>query len=668
MDKYQDKYSSLIQESEFEWIKTRREMAKRPDVNNTDTIGIALSGGGIRSATFNLGVLQALENAQKLKNIDYMSTASGGGYIGSALTWFKSKCPDKFPFGTKRADHNRFGGQVVSWIRSHSSFLTPGNGINLISLLSAIVTGTFINLMIVVPVFMLFLYSLCQTWLIPELGGPERVNGFELLLHAGNVFLGLTIFTMILTALSTSIATERRGRLTERLRKCVTALVTLFMGCYAIGLIPFFHQQLSMLTKWLVHASFSLSAVGMAISVISAYKTKNQNSVIAPLMVSLGLVLTCLGFILVAFHQVMNWQQIPDYFYVFILLSALLAIGCNINLVSMHGFYRNRLRDAFMPYQLPQDSGHVPSEISTWHASQMCYLKDLPITDAPFHIINCNVELTGSTQSKYRNRTGDCFSFTPLYSGATATGYRGTDVYLDGKVDLASVCAISGAAVATNTAATRSKPVNFLMAILNLRLGCWLKNPKALHQSRFIRPLWYSAMFKDMFGSHLDENETFIHLSDGGHFENLGVYELVRRKTKLIFAFDSGADPDYQFQDLGKLTELIRVDFGAKLIIDVNDIPPNQQGESKASWAIGEIKYADENKSSAIFVYVKSSISDSGKLSEDINSYKRQHPQFPHQSTANQFFNEAQFEAYRELGFQITHRMIKHDPKIAAML
>lgn len=240
----------------------------------------------------------------------------------------------------------------------------------------------------------------------------------------------------------------------------------------------FFHQQLSMLTKWLVHASFSLSAVGMAISVISAYKTKNQNSVIAPLMVSLGLVLTCLGFILVAFHQVMNWQQIPDYFYVFILLSALLAIGCNINLVSMHGFYRNRLRDAFMPYQLPQDSGHVPSEISTWHASQMCYLKDLPITDAPFHIINCNVELTGSTQSKYRNRTGDCFSFTPLYSGATATGYRGTDVYLDGKVDLASVCAISGAAVATNTAATRSKPVNFLMAILNLRLGCWLKIQK----------------------------------------------------------------------------------------------------------------------------------------------------------------------------------------------
>jgi Patatin-like phospholipase len=663
MEKYQPTFSSVIEEEEIQWIKTRREIGKISSNQNTDNLtGIALSGGGIRSATFNLGVLQAFENAKSLKNIDYMSSVSGGGYIASTLTWFKSKQPEHFPFGSKRSDHNQLGGQVVSWIRSHCSFLTPGNGISMTSLLSAIFTGTVINLLIIIPIFMLVMFGLSESFDVPLINQTSTLNGFDLLMSSAKWLFCLGFILMILTALSTSIDTAKRGKLTEHLRRSVSMSFSLAIIFLAIAVIPMIHTVVDKLTDMLIHASFSLSVLGVIISWFSASKAKSTQLSLAPIFVTFGLLISCLGIVMLSYHLVSLQQFNITYFSVSLILSFILAIGCNINLVSMHGYYRNRLRDTFMPFQLPVDASNQHRTISTWQEAQSCYLKDIPVTDAPFHIVNCNIELTTSKQSKYRNRAGDSFTFSPLYSGASSTGYEATQIYLDGKVDLASVTAISGAAVATNTSATKSRPVNFLMAMLNLRLGCWLKNPREKNTKQLNRPLWYSAMFNDMFGRKLDEHQTFVHLSDGGHFENLGVYELVRRKVKMIFSFDVGADPQYKFQDLGKLIELIRVDFGAKLTIDIEAIRPNSEGLSTQSWAIGEIIYSDKTK--ATFVYIKSSICHPDKLSEDINSYKRENPDFPHQSTANQFFNEAQFEAYRELGFQITHQLLKQESSL----
>src|SRR5262245_54977863 len=69
-------------------------------------VGLALSGGGVRSASFAIGVLQALHNEGRLGQIDYLSTVSGGGYAGALLTWFNyvrrqaGKSPF-FPLGQK---------------------------------------------------------------------------------------------------------------------------------------------------------------------------------------------------------------------------------------------------------------------------------------------------------------------------------------------------------------------------------------------------------------------------------------------------------------------------------------------------------------------------------------------------------------------------------------
>ncbi len=144
--------------------------------------------------------------------------------------------------------------------------------------------------------------------------------------------------------------------------------------------------------------------------------------------------------------------------------------------------------------------------------------------------------------------------------------------------------------------------------------------------------------------------------------KNLAVYELVRRRCATIIASDAGADPLFQFKDLAKLTEMIRVDFGAKLTIDTSPLLPNEQGISDAAYVIGDITYHCGKK--AQFIYIKATLQS--ELSADVLGYKNQNPTFPDQSTIDQFFDELQFEAYRELGFQIAHRLLKQQPQLLA--
>ncbi len=661
MDNYQKSFNKSVYQDEFSWLKKRRKQANLQNMDQQETTGISLSGGGIRSSTFNLGALQALEKHHQLSRFDYLSTVSGGGYIASSLTWFKSRFNKQFPFGTDRKDHSKVGGSVLSWLRAHSNFLTPGNGINKVSLLTALLTGTLINLLIIMPIFIFILYALSLNIPLMQnaLNTQDEISGFHLIEATGLSFMVLSFVFMFFTALSTGINSAAGSRRTEKLRRCVSELFSWGFLLLGIGFTPLYHLYFERFSEWLVHASFSMSLFGVIISWLGARKSqdKNSSSFLTSFMISIGLMLSSLGVFIASYHMVKDWPGIAVELYPLLAISLILAIGCNINLVSMHGFYRNRLRDAFMPYKMPEDDHCQAIEISSWEQAQNCQLTQLTPTDMPYQLINCNIELWGSKQTKYRNRGCDSFTLSPLYCGAASTGYAKTKNYMKGTMDLATACAISGAAVATNTRETRSKSLNFIMALLNLRLGCWLDNPRAVETkpSLFDRPWWYIYMFRDMFGRGLNENQSFVHLSDGGHFENLGIYELVRRQCKLIFAFDAGADPQYQFSDLARVTELIRVDFGAKLTIDITPITPQENNRSTAAWVKGEISYSDGSK--AVLVYIKPCLLSG--LSEDVYGYQRQHLSFPHQSTTDQFFDEAQFEAYRELGFQITHRLLK---------
>ena len=100
-----------VMHAELSRIRQRRGVTE--DAELADITGLALSGGGVRSATFNLGILQAMERHEVLKNVDYLSTVSGGGYIGSSYTWFASQKNGEFPFGTRLNDHDKTGGRIL---------------------------------------------------------------------------------------------------------------------------------------------------------------------------------------------------------------------------------------------------------------------------------------------------------------------------------------------------------------------------------------------------------------------------------------------------------------------------------------------------------------------------------------------------------------------------
>jgi hypothetical protein len=149
----------------------------------------------------------------------------------------------------------------------------------------------------------------------------------------------------------------------------------------------------------------------------------------------------------------------------------------------------------------------------------------------------------------------------------------------------------------------------------------------------------------------LDETSIDVYLTDGGHIENLGVYELLRRRCAVIIVVDAECDPTFGFASFIKLERYARIDLGVRI-----DLPwaaigrkpqPGSRDPAPPHCALGQIHYPDGK--SGVLLYVKASVN--GDENDYVTDYRRRYPDFPHEGTADQFFGEEQFEAYRALGF-----------------
>jgi hypothetical protein len=140
-----------------------------------------------------------------------------------------------------------------------------------------------------------------------------------------------------------------------------------------------------------------------------------------------------------------------------------------------------------------------------------------------------------------------------------------------------------------------------------------------------------------------------VHLSDGGHFENLAAFEMLRRQCSFILIVDAGCDPDYMFEDLGNLQRLARVDLNAKIEFSTSDLAKFKLGGK--AFTIGKVTYRNklnETIGTGVICYIKPTMLE--KLQPEIESYHRGKTEFPHETTLNQFFTESQFLAYLALG------------------
>ncbi len=281
----------------------------------------------------------------------------------------------------------------------------------------------------------------------------------------------------------------------------------------------------------------------------------------------------------------------------------------------------------------------------------------------PYHLICAALNLVHGGELAWQERKAESFALTPQYCGSATTGYSPTDEYAGG-VTVGEAVAISGAAVSPNMGCHSGGPLTALLAIFNMRLGAWKGNPS--------RPAWRSHGPKHLLKYFIrelcgltDTNHDYVYLSDGGHFENLGVYELLRRRCRYIVVCDSGADPNYAFQDLGGLIRKARIDFGIGIDIDGDSLrPKGDANRSQSHVAVGTIYYEDirycggktwESPRDAsvhgVLIYLKPAIT--GGEPEDVLNYQCLSPEFPHEPTSEQWFSESQFESYRALGWHI---------------
>ncbi len=442
------------------------------------------------------------------------------------------------------------------------------------------------------------------------------------------------------------------------------------------------------LTSW-------LGASGGTAATADVAKT-SQISSIGRFLVKHNLVLPTVAFIsiaMVVIGNVAGEEQLrlrllakaglPDdtwWTFVFFLICTALALilnfAININLFSLGGMYRMRLMRAFLG---ASNGKRQPDPFTNFDPKDTPLMRELNHSPgAPLHIINTTLNLVGTKDTAWSQRRAESFTFSSVHSGGWRVGYVPAANYGGpGGTTLASAMSISGAAFNPNMGYQSSPILSLLMTFFCLRLGVWLPNPARPAPGKLLS---FGATGQDFFAKGgpsfallplvaeafglTDDKYRWVELTDGGHFENLALYEMVMRRCKHIIVVDAGADPKCQFEDLGNAIRKIHIDLGVPIRLkeDLKMRAGMKRGNKYC--VVGEIDYgcvdtpptgASRDSLKGTLVYIKAGLN--GSEPADILQYAYTHPTFPHEGTGNQFYNESQFESYRHLGTWVIEKI-----------
>jgi hypothetical protein len=325
-----------------------------------------------------------------------------------------------------------------------------------------------------------------------------------------------------------------------------------------------------------------------------------------------------------------------------------------VNRFSLHGMYQQRLIRTFLGASRRDRLPNAFTGFDQHDDVRVHQLKDV----RPLHVINTTLNAKSSTHMGRKETLAQSFSFTPFYVGNRDLGYRPADQYgSDGGakatgVSLGMALAVSGAAASPAMGMYSTKSRAFLLTLANARLGLWFGNPDSQKRWQSSEPaLSVEPLLRELLGLTTDHNP-YVYLSDGGHYENLGLWEMVSRRCRYIIVSDGGCDPNYTFDDLGNAVRRIRLDLGIPILFSSLTMTRAGQGTTNPHAAIGKILYSvmdGRDAPDGTIVYIKATLSGDEPI--DVRNFASSDPDFPHDSTANQFFDEARFESYRTLGY-----------------
>jgi len=384
-----------------------------------------------------------------------------------------------------------------------------------------------------------------------------------------------------------------------------------------------------------------------------------------------------------------------------------------LNLSSQATLYETRLTRAYLGASNParRENQRLSDTIPGDAVSFSAYAPDA--VGGPVHLINVTVNETveGRSQIEQRDRKGFPLVLGPCGLSAAVSHHalwtdenrrdeirpidtggfnclapRGSHAVRIKQFLLGGWTAISGAAFTPGLGARTNMGLSFLLGFFNVRLGRWWDsgvNSVARHHHWWTRLRAVPAtvfpvqlqLLNEFFARFHGSSRRYWYLSDGGHFENSGAYELIRRRVPLIVICDNGCDPQRTFDDLAGLVRKARVDFGAEItLLDPPDLDRCVQpllrrhlgsfeelqvnpdtGLSAKHALLARVEYRDPDQTGWILL-LKPSLT--GDEPVDVLNYWRANKDFPQQSTTDQFFDEAQWESYRRLGEHICETLL----------
>jgi hypothetical protein len=635
-----------IREAESSDVKKRRETLGITTPVGEDAVGLSLSGGGIRSATFCLGVVQVLASKKLLKDVDFLSTVSGGGYTGSFLTSVIGRGIDDaqiaFPEGPDP--------EAVRHIRQHAKYLSPSDVKQRWTMVVGTVAGLFLNWS--VPLFFVALLAEIVV-LLPAAPGSGWLPILATFLVIATL-VGVIVYGFLLRATSDP----------AWWRRILAGIAALTVGVLVLVAVEWGFGKFDAFWKshWQLSGSVLASIVaGPALTrFLPLFKTEKHRKLSLQITLYAGgaiVPLLLLGTFYVfrelgalesapALHasHPLHYMSGVEWLTVVVVVTGLVAFfGLDVNKTGPQKLYRDQLAEAFMG----------------WHSNVELPLATInPTGKAPYHLVNAAVNLPSSENRVLRDRRADFFLFSKHWSGSAAVGFKKSEEWTSSgkKMDLATAIAISGAAASPRMGLASYPTLSALMTLLNIRLGYWIKRPNGKVSAD--APGFF-CLLKEMTGFRMSESSTWLNVSDGGHIENMGLYELLRRRCKFIICVDGEADPQSTFQGQLTLVRHAQIDLGVRIEPRLDEMRPDPNTRlSRTHAQMFRVLY--HNKSGTdpdigLLLYMKLSLT--GDEAELLKRYRLLNPDFPHQSTLDQFFDEEQFEAYRQLGVHVARGM-----------
>jgi hypothetical protein len=530
-------------------------------------------------------------------------------------------------------------------------------------------------------------------WLAYAIAGDGRVRlyPFAFAAIAAAVFAAMSILYSFYSGWRAKNHQDMPYKLRQEFERVTPYVLGALALLLVLGSLPYVRDIVLRKAASEGVVGFIMTAGGAALGLWSRFVPKGDSAGKAPAWVGpvgATLVIYGIGLLGYALSGILfaDGRVAPDYeslatIILIAVFAAFVGYFVDLNETTLHRFYRDRLMEAFMP---DIDAEGVPTgrrgtKADAGRLHDMCNRTD---PRAPYHLICAHLVLTRIDKrgvdpkkkwlDRWRIRGGDSFLFSPRYCGSSAAGWYETATNKAfSELSLPTAMAASGAAVNPDAASSgvgpqRNMVFAMLMALLNIRLGIWLPNPARYGNRRHApAPNHFNAGLAGVL-DRASQTSRFLEIADGGNFENLGVYELLRRGVRTIVVCDATADPKSAFEDLHNLLSRAAADFGVSITFEPPPLGPLMPSLADARFplgvafatqpfVVGSIRYPGGASCGNLY-YIKPAIF--ADLGLHVLGFKGAFPAFPDDSTVNQFFDEARFEAYRELGFVCVDKML----------